>query len=94
VKALSIKQPWADQIAQGSKKIEYRSWNTKFKGDFVVVASKSPSIEGLPTGCTICLAELYDVTGQPGDYQWHLRNIRPLPPVPIQGRLRFFEIDL
>jgi hypothetical protein len=40
VKALSIKQPWAWLIIHGGKDIENRKWKTKFRGRFLVHASK------------------------------------------------------
>lgn len=40
MKALSIKQPWAWAIVTGQKDIENRNWNTKFRGRFLVHASK------------------------------------------------------
>ena len=39
MKALSIRQPWAELILQGKKKIEIRKWNTKFRGYFLIHAS-------------------------------------------------------
>ncbi len=40
MKALSLKQPWAELILQGKKKIEIRRWNTNFRGEFLIHASK------------------------------------------------------
>lgn len=40
MKALSIKQPWAWLILNGGKNIENRTWNTKFRGRFLIHASK------------------------------------------------------
>lgn len=40
MKALSIKQPWAWLIVNGYKDIENRSWNTNFRGEFLIHASK------------------------------------------------------
>lgn len=42
---LSIKQPFADLIASGKKTIELRSWNTSFRGEFFIHASKIPNSE-------------------------------------------------
>jgi ASCH domain len=39
-KALSIRQPWAWLIANGYKDIENRSWNTTYRGEFFIHASK------------------------------------------------------
>ncbi len=40
IKALSIKQPWAWAIVNGYKTIENRTWKTKFRGAFLIHASK------------------------------------------------------
>jgi len=42
MKALSLKQPWPELILQGKKKIEIRKWNTNFRGEFLIHASKVP----------------------------------------------------
>lgn len=41
MKVLSIKQPQASLIAYGIKKYEFRTWNTKYKGEILIHASKS-----------------------------------------------------
>ena len=41
MKALSLKQPWAELILQGKKTIETRKWNTNFRGSFYIHASKN-----------------------------------------------------
>ncbi|NBF09766.1 ASCH domain-containing protein [Pseudomonas sp. Fl4BN1] len=40
MKALSIRQPWAWLIIHGGKDVENRSWHTKYRGRFLVHASK------------------------------------------------------
>lgn len=40
MKALSLLQPWASLIAVGAKKIETRSWSTKYRGPLAIHASK------------------------------------------------------
>lgn len=40
MKALSIRQPWAHLIIHHGKNIENRTWHTKFRGRFLVHASK------------------------------------------------------
>jgi len=42
MKALSLKQPFAELILQGKKKIELRKWNTNFRGKFLIHTSKIP----------------------------------------------------
>lgn len=41
MKALSIRQPWAWLIVNGWKNIENREWPTRFRGRFLIHASKS-----------------------------------------------------
>lgn len=48
MKVISLLQPWASLVVLGHKKIETRSWNTKYRGELLVHASKSPkSWQGL-----------------------------------------------
>jgi len=42
MKAISIKQPWAQLIATGQKTIELRSWQTKHRGPLLIVSSLAP----------------------------------------------------
>lgn len=46
MKALSIRQPWAWLIMHGYKDIENRSWNTKYRGKFLVHAARAFDHEG------------------------------------------------
>ncbi len=48
MKALSIKQPWANMIADGEKTIETRTWSTSYRGPLLIVSSKKPDLEGFP----------------------------------------------
>ena len=47
MKALSLKQPYAELVIQGKKKIELRNWNTNFRGNFYIHASKIPDKSAL-----------------------------------------------
>lgn len=69
MKTLSLKQPFAELILQGKKKIELRKWNTKFRGEFFIHASKAVHSEsmkkfgfnGLPTGGIVGKVNLIEV---------------------------------
>lgn len=39
MKALSVKQPWSSLIATGHKKIEVRTWTTKYRGPVLICSS-------------------------------------------------------
>lgn len=70
MKCLSISQPFADLVISGKKSIELRSWNTNFRGEFLVHAPLKIRIEDAErlkinkkfvTGSIIGKAQLYDV---------------------------------
>jgi hypothetical protein len=71
MKCLSLKQPFADLLALGEKTVELRKWNTKFRGNFLIHASKNIDvkacerldieIDNLTKGAIIGSAFLYDV---------------------------------
>jgi len=69
MKVLSLKQPFAELVVSGKKTIELRKWNTKFRGEFLVHASKTPhsasmkrfGFVNLPTGCIVGKAFLKEV---------------------------------
>lgn len=56
MKALSIKQPWAWAIVnlpkEFRKDIENRTWNTKYRGEFLVHASKGFDADGYDRMCS------------------------------------------
>lgn len=70
MKVITIKQPWATLIAEGLKKYEFRTWNTKYRGDILIHAGKGIDKEALarfkhynleyPTGCIIAKVKITD----------------------------------
>jgi hypothetical protein len=40
MKALTLTQPWASLVAIGAKRIETRSWSTKYRGPIAIHAAK------------------------------------------------------
>ena len=38
MKVLTLKQPWATLVAEGIKKYEFRSWETKYRGKILIHA--------------------------------------------------------
>lgn len=47
MKVLSIRQPWAWAIVSGLKPVENRTWETRFRGDFLIHAGKRVDLEGI-----------------------------------------------
>lgn len=94
IKALVVKQPYANQILTGQKVIEFRSWRTHYRGDVLIIAAKKPEIDGLPCGVALGFVDLYAVYGEREvGYEWHLKNVRPLKiPFSIKGKLGIFDV--
>lgn len=71
MKALSVKQPWAMLLVNGSKTVEVRTWATKHRGPLLICASASPknvfwfdSVEKvhrlMHAGCILGIVDLLD----------------------------------
>jgi len=58
MKALSVRQPWANKIAAGKKTIETRRWKTNYRGPLLIASSAKPKIE--PAGYVLAVATLID----------------------------------
>ena len=81
-RALSMCQPFVEQVFRGEKKIEYRGFKTNVRGLVYIYATKKPrmecfedcgfSVNDVSLGKIVGTAELTDCTGVDGDYHWHL----------------------
>lgn len=95
LRALSIRQPYAELILRGRKRIEYRSRPTHIRERVYIYASLTPGdLEDwealklkpgdLPTGVLVGTVEIKDCRGELGDYQWYLakpeRLKKPIKP--------------
>lgn len=45
MKCLSLRQSYAELLVSGKKTVELRKWNTKFRGKFLIHASKNVNKE-------------------------------------------------
>jgi hypothetical protein len=104
MKAISIRQPWANLIASGQKTIETRAWETAYRGDLLIVSSSSPDIP--PAGYALAVARLVEcrpmVRGDeaaaccaiyPNAVSWVFQNIRRIRVFPVKGQLRLYDVD-
>lgn len=96
IRAISIKQPFAELIMRGKKRLEYRSLPTRVRGRVYVYASLKPHRnaewqemmlrpEGVPRGLIIGTVEIVGCQRlRAGKYAWELsapRRLRkPLAP--------------
>ena len=81
MRALSIRQPFAELIMTGEKNIEYRSRPVNLRERVCIYACKSPSSqdayedcglspEELPHGFLVGTVEIVECTGNYDDYEW------------------------
>lgn len=90
--ALSVKQPFAEQILRGAKKVEYRSRRTNLIGRrFYIYASMKPRPDAdfrragltraeLPTGVLVGSAVIAGCVRRNGRFEWLLSSVRRLRP--------------
>src|SRR5262245_275091 len=81
LRALSIRQPYAELILRGLKDVENRSWETKHRGRLLIHAAAAQvdhqemdrwgfAVEDLPRGALVGVVDLQDCTTQRGS-RWH-----------------------
>ena len=105
MKAISLRQLWANLVASGQKTIETRTWGTEYRGPLLIVSSKSPDIP--PAGYALAVVDLLDCRQMtkhdetaaccsiyPNAIAWVLGNVRRLRVFPVKGQRRIFEIDV
>ena len=89
MRALSIRQPYVEQILRCTKRFEYRSRPTTIRGRVYIYASCKPGPASefarmgvepgdLMTGVLVGTVDIIDCSGKPGDYKWHLARPRRL----------------
>jgi len=78
--ALSVRQPYAEQIINGTKTIEYRSRSTNIRGSIFIYATlktyNGVSAGNLQRGLIIGTVEIHDCKKVGSSYHWLLRNPR------------------
>ena len=104
MKALSVKQPWANMIARGEKTIELRSWATRHQGNLIICSSALPDIP--PAGAAVAIVNIVEcrkavqadeekaccVVRIGRDYAWIFENVRRLRPWPVKGAQGLFNL--
>jgi predicted transcriptional regulator len=124
-KCLSLKQPYAELIVSGRKTIELRKWNTKYRGQFLIHASKTINSEACKlynidvssqvTGAIVGSALLCDVKRYQSKQEFMVDQNKHFAvsayleptygfllsdakrfdkPVPLKGRLGFFNVNI
>jgi hypothetical protein len=107
MKALTIWQPWASLIVEGSKDIENRSWSTDYRGPLLIHAgAHKPTkreremfdLGPLQLGGIVGVAQLVDCVrdhpsswAMPDCWHWVLEAPQVLPFVVMRGAQGLWE---
>ena len=110
MKVLTIKQPWATLIMQGDKRFEFRSWQTKYRGELLIHAGKGIDKEAikrlskylpaeLPLGKILGRVTLVDCIKMSPEfkenYGWQINNVQVFDdPIEAKGHLSLWEYDI
>ena len=99
MKALSVKSVYAEQIADGEKTIELRSYPINHRGPLLICSTQ-------PAGVMVCIVEVVDCRPfrpqdaqaalskyRPGLFAWVLANPRRVMPAPVRGQQSIYHID-
>ena len=105
IKALSVRQPWANLIAKGEKSIETRKWATDYRGPLVIASCKKPAIA--PAGYAVAIAQLVECRPMrrsdeaaakcpvySGAFAWVLADVKRLTPFPVRGQLGLYDVEV
>ena len=98
IKALSIRDPYATQIAAGKKRIENRSWGSNIRGQIALHrCGKNGELLGVMNISDVIswedALERYPEQDEfiGGPLCWVIDSFTPCPPVPCKGRLSLWE---
>jgi hypothetical protein len=104
MKAISVKEPWAEMIASGKKVIETRTWATKYRGPLLIVASLKPKTEN--SGKAIAMTHLINCRPMnESDERWACCKVYPraqarllgetrrIPPFHVKGQLGVYDVE-
>ena len=94
MKALSVRGDYVMDMITGKKKIEYRTWQTKYRGP-LLMCSTTKKVAGAAPGYALCVANLKSIEWSDFDEEFHwnieLRDL--IEPVPVKGQLKLFNVD-
>lgn len=94
MKALSVRGDYIMQMIEGTKKIEYRTWQTKYRGP-LLMCSTAKKVAGAVPGYAICIVNLKDIEWSDFDecFHWSIELQDLIEPVPVKGQLKLFNVD-
>lgn len=101
MKALSIRPDYALAIMMGLKTEEYRTWQTRYRGD-LLICDTARKIKHTVPGYALCVTKIIDIekveSNQGTYYAWQLAPFKQggsywIEPIPVKGRQHLFNVD-
>ncbi|MFR4967940.1 MAG: ASCH domain-containing protein [Lactobacillus kalixensis] len=99
MKALSVRGDYIMDMIRGTKTIEYRSWQTNYRGP-VLMCSTVKKVQGACPGYAMCVAKITNIEWSEKDrlYHWHIAPFERggsylVKPFHVKGQLRLFNVD-
>ena len=94
MKALSVRGDYIMQMIEGAKKIEYRTWQTKYRGP-LLMCSTTKKVAGAAPGYAVCVVNLKSIEWDNFDecFHWNIELRDLIKPVPVKGQLKLFNVD-
>ena len=108
INALSVREPWASEIAYHGKTIETRTWRAPAYAigePLLICASARP--KSAVSGHAVAVARLVECremttadepaakcSWYPGAWAWVLADVRDIKPFPVRGAMRIFRVEV
>lgn len=92
MKALALHPFFAAMVAAGEKRVEYRSWNTNYRGYLLICATLKKEEPCFPRGHALAVVAISRTRQtKDGNWSWYLKDVTPIIPVPVKCQQRIFE---
>lgn len=108
MKALSLQPYWANEVFEGRKTVECRTWKTDYRGDLLICSSGNGKAEGLICNRALVVAHLADIVPFTAEhleaagmdempegncFAWIFDGFEDILPFKVKGKLHLFDVD-
>lgn len=95
MKALSVRGDYIMQMINGTKKIEYRTWKTNYRGP-ILMCSTAKRVPNSAPGYALCVMDLYRIDWNDVDqcYYWYIKLKNLIDPIKVKGQLKLFNVNV
>ena len=93
MKALSVRGDYVMDMITGKKKIEYRTWQIKYRGP-LLMCSTTKKVAGAAPGYALCVVNLKSIEYVDAEdcYYWYIELQNVIKPIHVKGQLKLFNV--